>query len=130
VSSAAFCLLVADNIHPLDLLSAIDTWNANIGAYSLMLNDLLPNALCLATLEGLTFHRLEVAVRIMICNFQVVEHLITSHRVISTFELHLLELLLNIFLDREELRLFTLHRTHACLVVELLQALVMESVLA
>ena len=130
VSSAAFILLVVDNIHPLDLVSAVDAWHTNIWAYSLMLYDLLANALCLATLERLAFHRLEMAMRIMVCNFQVVQHLVASHRVISTLKLHLLELLLDIFLDRKELWLFTLHRTHACLVVELFQTLIMESILA
>lgn len=49
---------------------------------------------------------------------------------VSTLELHLLELLLNILFDGKKFRFFTLHWTHAGLIMKLFQTLMVISVFA
>ena len=66
----------------------------------------------------------------MSCYVYVVQDLMAPHLMVSTFELHLHQLLLDLFLDAYKLGFLTLHGTHPCFVVELLQTFMMKSTLA
>ena len=130
VGSVAFALLVLYDAHSLDVFATINARNGNIGTHCLMALDFFANTLCLAMPIRCTLNRCKFTFVVMSCHLLVLEHLSAPHGMVSTLELHLLELLFNLLLDTEELRLNTLHGTHACFVVKFLKALVMESILA
>ena len=92
--------------------------------------DVVADALRLAPGESLTLYWLKVAALIMSIYLCVVQHLDAPHLVVAALELHLLQLLFHFLLNAVELSLLALHRTHAGVVVKLLQTLVVVAVLA
>ena len=130
VSALAFSLLVLDNAHALHILAAVNARHVHIGANCFMPVDFLPNAFGLAMAICLAFNRGKFAAAVMSGNFLILQHLCAPHAMISALELHFLELFFNFLFDAKELRFYALHRAHACFVVELLQAFVMETLLA
>ena len=79
---------------------------------------------------GLTLNWLEEAVLVMLCHFYVVELYVAPHQVIPALKPQLLKLLLDILLAIEEPWFLALHGAHACFLMELLEALMMEPLFA
>lgn len=123
-------LLVLNDIQSLNHASAINARHCDIGAYSLVLRNLLPDALCLALFVSLALDRLEFALLVVCRNISVGDHLGATHHVVTAFKLHLGQLLFDVFLDAQEFWIFALHGTHARRRVELLEAFVVEAIAA
>ena len=130
MSSCTLIFFVIDNLHSLNGLSAIDTRHRYVWTHCLMPFDLLSDAFGFTTWICLAFYWLIPTFIIMISDIKVIEYLITSHQVIPTLKLHLLELLLHLLFDIQELWILTLHWTHACLIVKLFKTFIMESFFA
>ena len=92
-----------------------------------MLFNLTLYAFCAASFKSLTFYRVELAYAIVLSDLIIIQNDIASHDVISTFELHFGQFLLNFLFDADKLRFEALHRAHAGLSMELFKTFMMIS---
>lgn len=115
---------------PLNFLVTVDTGDHDVRAGCLMQVDFFSQALCFTFVEGLAFDGLKVTEIIMSLHLCVTERHWAAQIFVFALELHLVQLLLNLFLDRNEARLFALHGTLACLLGKLVQADLVEALLA
>ena len=106
-------------IHPLNRSSAENAGYGDVGANRLMPLNLLFQRFRLACPIRLALDRCKLACFIMTGDIHVLQNLSAAVSVVSTFELQLLKLLLDIFFYAEELGLVTLHGAHARFVMEL-----------
>jgi hypothetical protein len=113
-----------------DHFVAVDAGHHDVGAGSLVQINVLTQRLRLALIERLAFHRLIVAVSIVGLHLRVTQCHWTSERLVLALELHGLELLLNLLLDTHKPRLTALHGALARLLCKLVQADLMEALLA
>ena len=130
VSTLALSLLVVDDVHPHHLFLAVDARHVHVWADSFMLLNYFPYTFGMAPLVSLTLDGLEFAFLFVGRHFKVLEDSGAAHGMVLALELHLYELFLHFFLNTEEFRFLTLHRTHFCLHEEFFEALVMEPIFA
>jgi hypothetical protein len=98
--------------------------------YGLMLALLFPDALGLAHLIGRALDYGILAFGIVELCFLVGKDFVAAEVIVGALELHLLQLLLHLLLDRDEARLLALHWTLASLAAELIQTTLVEPILA
>ena len=92
--------------------------------------DVFTECLCPALIERLALNGLVVAVIVMGLHLCIAQLERAAQVLILALELHGEQLLLDLFLDADEPRLFALHRTLSSLLGKLVQADLMESLFA
>ena len=120
MSPLTFILFMLNNIHSLYFSFAIYTRNVNIWTNSLMSLNFFPDTFIFAWIVCFTLNRLERTLLIMTFNIFIVQYIIAPHYMISTFKLHLLKFLLDLFFYTDKLGVLTLHWTHSRLIMKLL----------
>lgn len=128
MSTFALIFFVVNYIHSLNHASTINARYSYVRTNCFMPFYFLSYAFSPTEVMSLAFYWLKHTALIMIWYFAVIKYLQTSHQMISTFELHLLEFLFHFSLYTEEFWVLTLHRTHSCFVMKFFKAFVVKPI--